>query len=258
MQLHEKVAIVTGGSQGIGRAIVKTFAQEGAKVVIGDLNGASGAQTAQEVGADGGTALFVETDVAQRASVEALVQAAVEHFGRVDILVNCAAILGENGPLLELSQEVWDRVIAVNQTGVFLCAQAAAEVMARGGGGAIINISSVNGSVPQPRAVAYAAAKAAVESITRSLAIELAHYGIRANCIAPGPIQSHTPDGEPPHPNKQVLLARAGLPGEIATVALFLASDASSYITGERIAVDGGMLVDAYKMYGQARPTRGS
>jgi NAD(P)-dependent dehydrogenase (short-subunit alcohol dehydrogenase family) len=130
----------------------------------------------------------------------------------------------------------------------------AARVMATARQGSIINISSVNGLVPQPHCVAYAAAKAAVESITRSMAIDLAPYNIRVNTIAPGPIQSHLPDEAPPRPTDLVLLGRTGLPAEIAAAALFLASDESSYITGERIGVDGGKLVNGYRIYGVERP----
>jgi NAD(P)-dependent dehydrogenase (short-subunit alcohol dehydrogenase family) len=178
----------------------------------------------------------------------------VAAFGQIDILVNNAALLGENGPFLEVTQEVWDRVIRVNQTAVFICSQVVARVMATAWRGSIINISSVNGLVPQPRCVAYAAAKAAVESITRSMAIDLAPYNIRVNTIAPGPIQSHLPDDEPPRLTDSVLLGRVGLPAEIAAVALFLASDESSYVTGERIGVDGGKLINGYRIYGVERP----
>jgi NAD(P)-dependent dehydrogenase (short-subunit alcohol dehydrogenase family) len=192
--------------------------------------------------------------VAERASVEAMVEATVAEFGRIDILVNNAAILGENGHLFEVSQELWQRVIGVNQTGVFLCSQIAGRVMAQARRGNIINISSVNGTVPQPRCVAYGAAKAAVESMTILLAEDLAPYGIRANCIAPGPIQSRAPDDAPPRQTERVLLGRTGLPSEVATVALFLASADSSFVNGQVIHVDGGLLVNGYLIYGQQRP----
>jgi len=254
MRLQDKVAIVTGGSRGIGRAIAKAFAREGAAVVIADINADHGAATVEEIRGAGGAARFIATDVADRAAVEALVQTTVAEFGRLDILVNDAAILGENGPFLDVTEETWDRVIAVNQKGVFLCGQAAARRMAQTGGGRIINISSVNGLIPQPRCAAYAAAKAAVESLTKTMAMDLAPFNIRANCIAPGPIQSHTPDDEPPRPNRLTLLRRAGLPAEVAAVAVFLASDESSYVTGERIGVDGGKLLNGYAIYGLTYP----
>lgn len=254
MQLESQVAIVTGGGRGIGRAIAKLFAQEGAAVVIAELDAAQGAATAQEIEQAGGTARFVQTQVADRASVDAMVEQTVAEFGRIDILVNNAAILGENGHVLEVSQEVWDRVIGVNQTGVFICSQVVGRVMAQARRGNIINIASVNSFVPQPRCAAYGAAKAAVLGLTVLLAEDLAPYGIRANSIAPGPIQSSKPDDAPPQPNDTTLLGRAGLPREIATVALFLASDASSYVNGQCIKVDGGMLNNGYRIYQLQRP----
>ncbi len=254
MKLASQVAIVTGGGRGIGRAIAKLFAAEGAAVIIAELDADRGAATAREIEAAGGTARFVPTQVADRASVEAMVQGVVAEFGRIDILVNNAAILGENGHVLEVSQEVWDRVIGVNQTGVFICSQVVGRVMAKARRGNIINIGSVNSFVPQPRCVAYGAAKAAVLGMTVLLAEDLAPYGIRANCIAPGPIQSNLPEDAPPRPSESTLLGRAGLPREIATVALFLASDESSYVNGQCIKVDGGMLNNGYRIYQLARP----
>jgi 3-oxoacyl-[acyl-carrier protein] reductase len=254
MKLESQVAIVTGGGHGIGRAIAKTFAGEGAAIVIAELDAGRGEAVAQEINEGGGRAIYIHTQVADRASVEAMVQRAVAEFGRIDILVNNAAILGENGPMLEVSQEVWDRVIAVNQTGVFICSQVAGRVMAAARRGNIINIGSVNSFVPQPNCVAYGAAKAAILALTITMAEDLAHYNIRANAIAPGPIQSNLPDGEPPKRSGSTLLGRAGLPAEIATVALFLASDESSYVNGQCIKVDGGMLNNGYRIYQMARP----
>jgi 3-oxoacyl-[acyl-carrier protein] reductase len=254
MKLESQVAVVTGGARGIGRAISKIFAQEGAAVVIADLNEERGQATAQEIVDAGGRAIFIATQVADRANVEAMVERVVAEFGRIDILVNNAAILGENGPMLEVSQETWDRVIAVNQTGVFICSQVVGRVMAEQRRGNIINIGSTNSFVPQPRCVAYGAAKAAILGMTISFAEDLAHYGIRVNAIAPGPIQSSLPDDAPPRPSKSALLGRAGLPSEIATVALFLVSDESSYVNGQVISVDGGTLVNGFNIYQIARP----
>jgi NAD(P)-dependent dehydrogenase (short-subunit alcohol dehydrogenase family) len=255
MKLESQVAIVTGGGHGIGRAIARIFAQEGATVIIAELNAERGEAVAQEISAAGGKARFIPTQVAERASVEAMVQRTVAEFGRIDILVNNAAILGENGPLLEVSQEVWDRVIGVNLTGVFICSQVAGRVMAQARRGNIISIGSTNSFVPQPNCVAYGAAKAAILAMTISFATDLAPYNIRANCIAPGPIQSSMPDDAPPRASNSTLLGRSGLPSEIATVALFLASDESSYVNGQCIPVDGGLLHNGYRIYQMARPT---
>jgi NAD(P)-dependent dehydrogenase (short-subunit alcohol dehydrogenase family) len=256
MRLANKVAIITGGGRGIGRAIAKQFAQEGACVVIAQRDPVSGQATASEVNSLGGQARFEPTDVGRREDVEALVAATVAAFGGIDILVNNAAILGENGPLLELDEETWERVIRVNLTGVFLCSQLVGRVMADAGSGCIINISSTNGHIPQPRCAAYAAAKGGVELLTRSMAVDLAAYGIRVNTIAPGPVQSRDPDDAPPRPTELTLLGRAALPSEVATVAAFLASDEASFINGDCIVVDGGTLVNGYRLYGRPHPTR--
>jgi NAD(P)-dependent dehydrogenase (short-subunit alcohol dehydrogenase family) len=257
MRLEGKVAIVTGGGRGIGRAIAKRFAQEGSAVVIADWDNQSGEATCQEIQAANGAACFVPTDVGDRASVEVMAQTVLERFGRVDILVNNAGLTGENGHFLDVSEELWERIIRVNQTGVFLCGQVVARHMAQARQGNIINISSVNGLVPEPRCVAYAAAKAAVESITKSMAADLAPYNIRVNTIAPGPIESRLPDDAEPRVSDSTLLGRTGMPAEIAAVAVFLASDESSFITGERLGVDGGKLVNSYRIYAVPRPQVG-
>jgi len=252
--LDGKVAIVTGGGRSIGRAIAKRFAAEGAKVVIAQRDKPSGERTCREIEQAGSTALFVETDIAKREAVEHLVLETVEHFGRVDILVNNAALMGASGPFLDVTQEAWDRMLAINLTGVFMCSQAAARVMARGGGGSILNVTSSNAFIPQPQCCAYGAAKGGVEILTRSMATDLAPFNIRVNAIAPGPIQSRSPDDEPPRPTAVTLLGRVGLPKEVAEVALFFASDESSFVTGQSLCVDGGLLVNAYALYNAPRP----
>lgn len=254
MRLESQVAIVTGGGRGIGRAMSLAFAKEGASVIIAELDAERGAATAQEINEAGGTARFYRTNVADRANVEAVVQSVVDEFGRIDILVNNAAILGENGHVLEVSQEVWERVIGVNQTGVFICSQVVGRVMAAARQGNIILVGSSNSFVPQPRCIAYGAAKAAILGMTISLAEDLAPYGIRVNAIAPGPIQSNLPDNAEPKPTELTLLSRAGLSREVASVAVFLASNDSSYVNGQCIKVDGGLLNNGYNIYQVPRP----
>lgn len=249
MLLENRVAIVTGGGRGIGRAIVKRFAQEGAKVVIAQRDQASGESTRDDVRAVGGTAIFVQTDISKRETVKHLAEETVAEFGGIDILVNNAAKLGLNGPFLETTQEEWDKVIGTNLTGAFMCGQECARVMAHSRRGSIINISSINGTVPLPHCCAYASAKGGMNILTRSMAIDLAPYGIRVNVLSPGPIQSRLPEDAPAQKNMHALLGRRGLTKEIASAALFLASDEASFITGESLTVDGGSLVNGYWLY---------
>lgn len=254
MLLTDRVAIVTGGGRGIGRGISKRFAQEGATVVIAQRDAKSGLATCREIESAGGLAYFVRTDIGVRKDVEELVSMTAAMAGALDILVNNGAITGVNGPFLEMPQETWDRVIRVNLTGAFMCSQAAARAMTKAGGGVIINISSSNALLPQPACCAYAPAKGGLETLTRAMAIDLAQYNIRVNTIAPGPIQSRSPDGDPPRATKSTLLGRSGLCSEVAAAAVFLASDESSFITGDRIAVGGGVELNGYSIYGVPFP----
>ena len=254
MRLQDKVAIITGAGRGLGRAIAGQFVEEGAAVVIAEQDAESGPRVQAELQSAGATAIFVKTDVSSRSDVQRLVEQTVRRFGRIDILVNNAAVLGENGHFLEISQSVWDHVLSVNQTAVFICSQLVGRVMAKAGSGNIINISSINGTVPLPRCAAYVSAKSAVESLTRIAATDLAPYNIRVNTIAPGPIENRPPHLTSPRPTEDTLLGRNGLPHEIAAAAVFLASEESSFITGERITVDGGMLVNGYRLYDVERP----
>ena len=249
MLLKNKVALVTGGGRGIGRAIVGRFAREGARVVIAQRDPVSGERTLQEVQEAGGEALFVPTDVSRRDQVERLIERITGHFGALHVLVNNAGLTRVLGDLLDTTQETWDRIIATNQTGLFICSQLGARAIVNSGGGAILNISSVNGFLPQPRALAYAAAKGAVEVMTKSMANDLVGHGIRVNCVAPGPIDVDLPAGAAPGPIDMALMGRSGLPAEIAAAAVYLCSDEASYVTGQTLLVDGGTLVNSRNTY---------
>jgi NAD(P)-dependent dehydrogenase (short-subunit alcohol dehydrogenase family) len=250
MQLEGQVALVTGGGSGIGRAISLGLAAEGAGIVIADIDEEAAAETVRLVEATGRPALAVRTDVAHKPDVERLVAAALAQFGRIDILVNDAAIGG--GPrILDMDEDYWDRVIAVDLKGPFLTSQAVARHMvARGGGGRIVNISSGSGVRSGLGTGAYSAAKAGLLALTRSLATELGEHNILANAVAPG--FTDTPMARRAHPTDADLLARVtsgrsanvlgryGRPEEIAAAVVFLCLPTSAYITGQTLHVNGG------------------
>jgi glucose 1-dehydrogenase len=248
MRLQNKVALVTGASSGIGRAIAMRFAQEGASVAINYLGGADRAQQAAEsVQACGGRAIAVQGDVSQRADVEAMVAETVAKLGALHIAVNNAGIEIKR-PFLEVTDDEWDKVIAVDLRGPYLVSQVAARQMVKqGGGGKLINISSVHEDIPCPQYAAYGAAKGGVRMLARDLALELAPYKINVNNIAPGaiatPINQAVLDDPQAKRNAitEIPWGRFGRPEEVAAVALFLASDDSDYVTGSTYYVDGGL-----------------
>ncbi|MGH6954051.1 MAG: SDR family NAD(P)-dependent oxidoreductase, partial [Alphaproteobacteria bacterium] len=240
MRLGDKVAVITGGVQGIGLAYARRFIAEGARVVLGDVQDKKGAAAAAEL--EG--ALYVHCDVTRKAEVEALMDRAVAAFGRLDLCVANAGIV-HDAPFLEVTEEAFDRVMAVNVKGVFLTGQAAAKRMiAAGNGGSIINIASTNAVLVQHGQVPYPVSKGAVVLLTRVMAISLADHGIRVNAIGPGPTRTEMLDEVMrDHPTfrrnieLRTPLRRPAEPDEIAGVAAFLASDDASYMTGQTVYV---------------------
>jgi NAD(P)-dependent dehydrogenase (short-subunit alcohol dehydrogenase family) len=246
-ELKNKVAIVTGASSGIGRASVELFAREGAAVVASDVSDVAGRQLADELSAQGCTVSYVHADVSQDADVAAMVHFALSHFGRLDVLFNNAGIEGDTARTDAATLDNWDRVIAINLTGTFLGMKHGIAAMLQHGGGAIVNNASVAGIVGFPGIPAYAASKGGVEQLTRSAALEYATDNVRVNCLCPGVID--TPMVQRfthnlPEAQAQITatepVGRLGRPEEVAQLALFLASDRSSFLTGAVIPVDGG------------------
>ncbi len=246
MRLKDKRALVTGAGRGIGRAIAMAFAREGASVAVADIDGRTAQATARRIGRPP-KGLALTMDVADSASVNAGFAAIDSLWGRIDIAVTNAAI-EPTGPFLDLSEETWDRIIDVNLKGTFLVAQAAARRMARQRRGIIITLSSVNAEVTRPESAAYAASKGGVRQLTKAMAIALAPHGIRVNAIGPGTVVT----GLTRHlladrkwreaVYMRTPMQRVAQPREIAEAAVFLASEASSYMTGSTVYVDGGRL----------------
>lgn len=247
MELEKKVALVTGGGQGIGKAIVLALAKKGASVVIADIDLESADKVADEAGKFG-KAVAKKADVSSETDVKRLVKETLEEFGRIDILVNNAGI-DLKLPTEEVTVEQWQRVMDINLKGAFLCAQAVGKEMIKNRSGKIINIASVAGHSPVPRMAAYNASKAGVLLLSKTLAVEWAQYNINVNSISPGVTETSLLSRlrmEDPEAikarEKRIPLGRVAQPEDIAQVAIFLASSASDNITGEDIKSDGGML----------------
>jgi NAD(P)-dependent dehydrogenase (short-subunit alcohol dehydrogenase family) len=252
-RLDQKVALVTGGSSGIGRASAVAFAREGAKVIVSDIDTTRGEETVQLIQASGGTALFVRADVSSAADVEALVKKGIEAYGRLDCALNNAGIQGEIRQTAECSEENWNRIIAINLTGVWLCMKHELAPMLRQGSGTIVNTASNFGLVGSQGMPAYSASKHGVLGLTKTAALEYAKSGIRVNAVCPGPTQTPLVDrilNEQPQLATLIVEAikarepvgRMGQPEEIAEAVVWLCSEAASFVTGIALAVDGGFV----------------
>jgi NAD(P)-dependent dehydrogenase (short-subunit alcohol dehydrogenase family) len=249
MRLEGKVAVITGAGSGIGLKAAQIFAREGAAVMIGDVNDEGGAQAVSDIEVGGGRAAFLHTDVSKAKDVEALIAAAEQRFGKLDVIFNNAGIFPDaDGSVVDTSEDVWDLVMRVNLKGVFLGCKYAVPAMQRAGGGSIINSASFVALIGAATSqVAYTASKGGVLSMTREIAVEYARQGIRANALCPGPVdtpllRSITSDPEKRR-RRMVHLpnGRFAQAEEIANAALFLASDESSYVNGATFLVDGGI-----------------
>ncbi len=252
MRLKDQVAVVTGAASGIGLACARRFAAEGASVVLADVNTAAGEEAAEALQASGADALFVTCDVGDKAQVDALIDSAVAAFGGLDCVVANAGIV-HACDFLELEEADFDRVLRVNLKGVFLTGQAAArQMVAQGKGGAIVNMSSVNAVMTIPSITPYVVAKGGVNQLTKVMSLALADKGIRVNAIGPGSIMTDMVKSvnDNPEAMRAVLsrtpMGRIGDPEEVASVALFLVTEDSSYITGQTIYPDGGRLALNY------------
>lgn len=249
MRLKDKVAIITGAGSGIGRATAELFAEEGAQVVVADIDTKAGETTTRTVRDKGGSAHFVQADISKEADARKISDEAVRTFGRIDILVNNAAAFVLKG--FEAQVEEWQRSLAVNVMGTALVSKYAVEHMKKNGAGAIVNLGSISSFVAQPNFFAYSSTKAAILQMTRNMAMDLSPYKIRVNCVCPGSILTPasfrhmekvglTLEQFNAEEGAKTFLGRVGQPLEVARVILFLASDEASYITASSLMVDGG------------------
>jgi NAD(P)-dependent dehydrogenase (short-subunit alcohol dehydrogenase family) len=246
-RVEGKVALVTGGASGIGRATALAFAREGAKLVIADLNENGGQQTVHLIAEQGGQAIFVRTDVSQAVEVQALISQAVATYGRLDCAHNNAGISGGGRALTaEYAEDMWHQVIAVNLTGVWLCMRYEIPQMLSQGSGAIVNTASVAGLIGARGLAAYVASKHGVVGLTKTAALEYAQQGIRVNCVCPGVIQTPMTERGLSNPERRARIitsepmGRVGTPEEVAEAVVWLCSDAASFVTGHTMTVDGG------------------
>ena len=246
MRLENKVAIITGAGSGIGKETALLFAEKGAKVVVADVNEKGGEETVAEIKKNGGEAFFFKLDVTNREQSKQMTKEILEKYGRIDVLINNAGIV-QDAFLSKMTEEQWDKVINVNLKGVFNCTQAVVEVMMNQGNGAIINTSSIvglNGNVGQAN---YAATKAGLIGMTKTLAKELGKKGIRVNAVAPGfittPMTSNVPEKILEMMKEKTPLRRLGVAKDVAYAYLYLASDEANFINGAVLCVDGGLVI---------------
>lgn len=252
MRLKDKVAIITGAAQGIGLACAQEFIAEGAKVVLVDIQRELGEKVTAEICSEGGDAIFIQCDVSKNEQIQNLVKKTVEHYGRIDVVVNNAGV-NHSANFFDTTEEDWDRVLDVDLKGTFLLSQAAARVMVEKKiPGVIINMTSVMAVLALADQVPYCAAKGGANQLTKSLALALSRYGIRVNAIGPGPILTDLMKRVVSSPEKEAVLlerlpmGRIAECREVATVAVFLACDDSSFITGQCIYPDGGRMIQGF------------
>jgi len=248
-RVNGKIALVTGGGSGIGRATALAFAREGAKVVIADVVVSGGEETVRLIKAAGGEAVFIKADVSKAADVEALIKKTVDTYGRLDCAFNNAGIEGEMATTVDCTEENWDRTVAIDLKGVWLCLKYEIPQMLKQGGGAIVNTASVAGLVGFSGLPAYVAAKHGVNGLTKTAALEYAKAGIRVNAVCPGVIKTPMVDrlfSSQPHAGEAIAalepVGRLGKPEEIGEAVVWLCSDAASFVTGLPMAVDGGLV----------------
>jgi NAD(P)-dependent dehydrogenase (short-subunit alcohol dehydrogenase family) len=256
MQLQDKVCVVTGSGSGIGRATVLEMALRGARVVVSDVNDAAGEQTTADIAAAGGSAVYQHADMRSLDDIEALMQRAVDEYGRLDVLHNNAGVhetdFTPDTSVDTLSEEVWDKVLDINLKAVWRCSRAAVKHMKAGGGGAIVSAGSTASFLGYPMSVAYTTTKSAILGLTRGMAIDFAPYNVRVNCYCPAAIDTpmvskYWEAAEDPDTIKSVLVGshlipRLGEPAEVAKLVCFLVSDDASFITGASYLIDGGSL----------------
>ena len=246
MMLKDKIALVTGAAQGIGKAIAIRLAREGANVAVCDMNEAVAQQTAAEIAALGVKAISQKVNVTQEKDVQVCVDKVIDTFGRIDILVNNAGIT-RDGLLIRMKEEDWDLVLAVNLRGTFICTKAVAKSMMKNRSGKIVNVASIIGLIGNAGQANYAASKAGVIGLTKSVAKELASRGVNVNAVAPGFIDTAMTQALSEENRKKMLelvpFGRMGTPEDVADVVLFLSSDLARYVTGQVITIDGGMVM---------------